>query len=84
MARFKVQWDYRSNYAAFTKGSEVDVEDDLAALVNRDSPGVLVEIGGIEEMTKKELLAYADEHDLEVDASAKVDDLREQILAGGG
>ncbi|MGQ0669333.1 MAG: hypothetical protein ACT4PO_06635 [Actinomycetota bacterium] len=41
MARYKVAWDYRSSYGAFDEGSVVEVDDELAEAINRDSPGVL-------------------------------------------
>lgn len=41
MAKYKVAWDYTSNIGSFDKGAEVEVDDELAEHVNRDSPGVL-------------------------------------------
>ncbi|MEL6894212.1 MAG: hypothetical protein AAFP84_21655, partial [Actinomycetota bacterium] len=46
MSRYTVARDYRavhkSSPIAFTKGADVDVDDDTATWVNRDSPGCLV------------------------------------------
>lgn len=41
MAKYKVAWDYTSNIGSFDKGAVVEVDDELADHVNRDSPGVL-------------------------------------------
>jgi hypothetical protein len=38
---YTVGWDYRSSLGVLTAGSVVELEDDFAALVNRDSPGIL-------------------------------------------
>ena len=42
--RYKAQWDYASSYAAFNEGDVVDLEDELAEAINRDSPGVLAPV----------------------------------------
>lgn len=45
MAKFKVQHNYSSNnngrFFAYDEGVEVEVDDDVAEWVNRDSPGTL-------------------------------------------
>lgn len=43
MAKYAVQWRYASSLAGpFQAGDEVEMEQEVAAAVNRDSPGVLV------------------------------------------
>lgn len=48
MAQFKVAHDYRSNhngrYYAYDKGATVDVDEETAEWVNRDSPGTLAPV----------------------------------------
>lgn len=46
MPKFKVAWDYTSNIGSFDAGAVVDVDDELAEHVNRDSPGVLKPVKG--------------------------------------
>lgn len=41
MARFRATQDYRSGLGDFTAGQEVDLPEDMAAHINRDSPGTL-------------------------------------------
>ncbi len=44
MKQYKVQWDYASSLAGpWSKGDVVEMEAEWADVVNRDSPGVLVE-----------------------------------------
>lgn len=44
--RYRVQWDYRSSLTGkigpLVKGAVIDLPDELAAHINRDSAGVLV------------------------------------------
>lgn len=40
--RYQVQWNYRTNQYAFQAGQVVDLEEQEAAQINNDSPGVLV------------------------------------------
>lgn len=42
MQKYVYQWNYRSGYGAGAKGDVVDLDDETAAAINRDSPGVLV------------------------------------------
>lgn len=39
--KYKVQHDYQSNLASYDKGATVELDEDFAAHVNRDSPGTL-------------------------------------------
>lgn len=41
MARYTFRWDYRSGLYAATAGETAELADDLAAAIDRDSPGVL-------------------------------------------
>lgn len=42
MSKYKVAHRYRSNTVSFDEGATVEVDDDQAEWVNRDSPGTLV------------------------------------------
>ena len=43
MATYTVKWDYASAYGGpWKKNDRIELEGDLADLINRDSPGVLV------------------------------------------
>jgi len=44
MPRFRFTQTYKSNLAAGNKGDEVDLAEDLAALVNNDAPGTLTAV----------------------------------------
>lgn len=44
--KYKVQHDYQSNLASYDKGSTVELDEDFAAHVNRDSPGTLKPVKG--------------------------------------
>ena len=55
MGRYVVGHDYTSNLGAFVEGSEVDVNDDLADHINRDSPGTL-------QPVREEPQARAEDH----------------------
>lgn len=46
--RYTVQWNYSSNLGGpWAAGESVDLSPERAADINRDSPGVLVEVGAI-------------------------------------
>lgn len=48
MTQYLVQWNYTSGLGGpWAAGETVTLAPDLAEAVNRDSPGVLVEIGAI-------------------------------------
>lgn len=50
MKEYLVQWDYSSSWGGpWVKGQRVSLHPDVAAGCNRDSPGVLIEVGAIEE-----------------------------------
>lgn len=44
MVRYIVGHNYTSNLGAFVEGSEVEINDDFAAHINRDSPGTLLPV----------------------------------------
>ena len=44
MGRYIVGHNYTSNLGAFVQGSDVEINDDLAAHINRDSPGTLLPV----------------------------------------
>lgn len=63
--------------AAYLLGDEGDeVTDEVAA-----SLGLGDDTGGLDDMKKDELVAYAEEHGIEVDSKAKVADVRAAIVA---
>lgn len=42
--KYVVQWRYSSSYGGpWVKGQEVELDEQRAEIINRDSPGVLVE-----------------------------------------
>ncbi len=44
MKEYQAQWRYRSGKGMFDEGDVVLMEEDLAELINSDSPGVLVPV----------------------------------------
>lgn len=47
MGRYTVQWDYESSLGGFwRKGDVIQLDDEVAEAVNRDSPGVLKRVKG--------------------------------------
>lgn len=46
MAEYTAQWRYASSYGRFDEGDTVSLEEERAAIINRDSPGVLVLVPG--------------------------------------
>lgn len=42
--KYTVQWRYSSSLGQFAQGDVVELDDELAAAINRDSPGVLARI----------------------------------------
>jgi hypothetical protein len=42
MARWRFSWGYRSSYFQALEGDEVELSDELAEILLRDSPGVIV------------------------------------------
>lgn len=42
MARWRFCWGYRSSYFQALEGDEVELSDELAEILLRDSPGVIV------------------------------------------
>lgn len=42
MARYVVQWDYRAGELTLAEGDVVELDEELAAWLGRDSPGVIV------------------------------------------
>lgn len=51
MAQFQVQWRYRSGFGTFEAGDVVDLSTERAGDINRDSPGVLVEVAEARALT---------------------------------
>jgi hypothetical protein len=50
MTQYTVQWDYTSGLGGpWAEGETVTLDEVRAADINRDSPGVLVEVGPIED-----------------------------------
>jgi len=54
MAWYKAQWAYRSDLwpEPIAEGAVLDVTDDQAAMLNRDSPGVLKPVKMVEDKPK--------------------------------
>ena len=44
MKRYIVQRYYHSDYATYQAGDVIELDDDTAAWLNRDSPGVIAEV----------------------------------------
>lgn len=64
MPRFQVQWRYKTDHLGpWTQGDEVELQPDVAELVNRDSPGVLVEVNPEEAAARKRAKREQDEYD---------------------
>jgi hypothetical protein len=50
MNKYTVQWDYSSGLGGpWAAGETVELDETRAADINRDSPGVLVEVGPVDE-----------------------------------
>lgn len=49
MAAYLVTQDYRSGLGAFGEGQTVELDDELAAHIERDSPGTLVRVSALPE-----------------------------------
>lgn len=41
MKKYRVNWNYSSSYGSFSKDDVIELEDEKAESINRDSPGVL-------------------------------------------
>jgi len=65
MSAYRVARDYRAVYRSqsvgFSEGDNVDVDDDVAAWVNRDSPGCLIASGKTAPSVKAEPAEEASE-----------------------
>ena len=48
MARWRFTQTYRSSYGAGVKGDEVELDDEVAAAIERDAPGTLVAVKAVE------------------------------------
>lgn len=44
MPVYRYAWDYRSSYGGGREGDTVEIDEELAAAINRDSPGALVPV----------------------------------------
>lgn len=70
MPRFQVQWKYRANeLGPWVEGDEIELQADVAEHVNRDSPGVLVEVDPNEAANRKRAKREQDEYDRAVAAA---------------
>lgn len=85
---YKVGWDYRSSLGALTKGTTVELDDEFAALVNRDSPGILDEVDSAQQSkieAAKKALAEATGQPTGDDSEPEGDDLdglkKKELLA---
>lgn len=80
---YEVGWDYRSSLGVLTKGTTVELDDEYAALVNRDSPGVLEEADADQqskiEAAKKALAEATGQGDPET-AEVDLDGLKKKEL----
>lgn len=86
---YTVGWDYRSSLGVLIKGTTVELDDEYAELVNRDSPGILKEADAGRqskiEAAKKALAEATGQAAQEPDADADGDGLdglnKKQLLA---
>ena len=53
MPLFRVAHNYRSSLGQFVEGDQVELDDELAAYINRDSPGTLTGSEASAEWTGK-------------------------------
>lgn len=59
--KYKFKWNYKSSYGGpWLKGDVVDLKDDLAEAINRDSPGVLEEAGSKKHLKENRMVAEAE------------------------
>lgn len=50
MTQYTVQWNYHSGIGGpWAEGETVELDEERAAAINRDSPGVLVEVGVVDD-----------------------------------
>lgn len=54
MSRYRVAHSYRSSYYALEVGQVIDLDEETAAFLNRDSPGVLVPVAAVRDVEKPE------------------------------
>ena len=70
MPRYQMQWRYRSNgFGPWGEGDEVELQAEDAAFINRDSPGVLVEVDPAAAAARKRAKREQDEYDRAVASS---------------
>lgn len=93
MAKGKTVWGFGGNKSRITIGENKPEEvvldeelldtpvDDSSTDDATDEDSSIDEAPDFESMTKKELLAFANENDIEVDSSLKVGEIREAIAA---
>jgi hypothetical protein len=61
MAKYIIQWNYGSGQVGpYLKGDVVEVEDELAEWMMRDSPGVLKEVKEVKKSGSKSSKAKSD------------------------
>ena len=59
--KYKFRWNYKSSYGGpWLKGDVVDLKEDLAEAINRDSPGVLEEVGSKSHLKENRMVAEAE------------------------
>lgn len=50
--QYRVNHAYRSTYYGFEAGAVVDLDDETAAFLNRDSPGLLSPVAGTRDVSE--------------------------------
>jgi hypothetical protein len=59
--KYKVKWNYKSSLGGpWLKGDVVDLKEDMAEAINRDSPGVLEEVGSKTHLKENRMVAEAE------------------------
>lgn len=83
MSGYRATRSYRSNTYAVSEGDHVDVDDKLAAWVNRDSPGTLVSLDAPDDTATEALVSdEVTEDDAPDDTEAKPASKRGRNRAG--
>jgi len=59
--KYKFKWNYKSSLGGpWLKGDVVDLREDMAEAINRDSPGVLEEVGSKIHIKENRMVAEAE------------------------
>lgn len=53
MQKYRVEWRYASSLGNFAAGDVVELDEDLAEHINRDSPGVLTRFVDVPKQNRR-------------------------------